>query len=277
MTPAPRVAAIAVILTFLPHLPRVAGAQALDPKVRCATAYEQAQRTRKEGQLLASREHLLVCADEACPAILRSECVKWLGEVELATPTVIVVAEDATGAEIVDVAVSIDGEKVLDRLDGRALPVDPGVHVFRLERASGEVVEQKVLVREGEKRRPVSVKLPTIARKTSAHPSRPIPTATWVLGGAGIVGLGAFAAFQVAGRSDKSELEACTPRCDPRDVDSVRRTFVYGDIALGVGLAALAGAAIVWIAQPSAPPSPRVGATVVPTTGGASLGIVATF
>ncbi len=276
LTPAPRAAVFAAILTFLPH---TAGAQASDPKVRCATAYEQAQRTRKDGALLASREHLLVCAEEACPAILRSECVKWLGEVELATPSVIVVAEDATGAEIVDVTVTIDGARVLERLDGRALPLDPGVHVFRVERASGEVIEQKVLVREGEKRRPVSVRFGASATPAAPidRPTPSVPTGTWVLGAVGVVGLGAFAAFQISGRSQKSDLDACAPRCHPDEVDSVRRTFVYGDVALGVGVAALAGAAIVWIAQPSAKTSPRVGATVTPTLGGAFGALVAVF
>ena len=47
--------------------------------------------------------------------------------------SVVPAAKDKKGRDIVDVKVSIDGKVVTETLDGKALPVDPGVHTFRFE------------------------------------------------------------------------------------------------------------------------------------------------
>lgn len=242
----------------------------VDQKVRCANAYEQAQRTRNQGQLLASRAHLLVCTEESCPAVLRTECVQWLGEVDRAMPTVLIVA-DVGGTETADVAVSIDGTEVLERLDGKAIPVDPGAHVFRFVRSGSAPVEQKVLVREGEKRRPIAVSFPATAAPKPERPAEPssrVPTATWVLGGVGIVALGVSVPLYVSAYGQRSTLDAdpCASAgtCDPDRVSTVRRRFVFADVAAGIGLVALGGAAIVWLATPS----PSVSAAITPLPGG---------
>lgn len=265
-------AAALLALTLVAHS-AAAQVASTDQKVRCASAYEQAQRTRKEGLLRASRDHLLVCAEETCPAVLRDDCVKWLGEVEQAMPTVIVVAKDAQGNDLVDVSVSIDGTRVAERLDGTAIAVDPGMHTFKLAR-QGEAVEQRVLVREGEKRRALSVTFGE-ASKSDTKPIAPratssgVPAATWILGSLGVVAVGAGVGLYLVGRGQKNELDqkpcAQTNTCDPDvDVAPVKRTFIYGDVAMGLGIAALAGAAVVWIAQPS--PTQQIG--IAPTRGG---------
>jgi hypothetical protein len=258
------------LLTIASLLPRAAFAQSNDLKVRCASAYEQAQRTRKEGLLRASREHLLVCAEEACPAVLRNDCVKWLGEVDAAMPTVLLVARDDSGNDVVDVSVSIDGTKILDRLDGKAVAVDPGAHTFRFVR-DGRAVEQQVLVREGDKRRSVAVTFESEKSTPRDHapPASATPTGAIVLATLGVVAIGAGVGLYVVGAGQKKDLDACSPRCDPDQVSHTKRTFVYGDVAMGLGIVALASGVIVWVASPSK----DVSAGVAPTNGG----VAATF
>src|SRR3954470_3608518 len=78
-----------------------------DPKVKCANAYEQAQRTRKKGELRASQANLLVCTDPVCPAVLRDECLRWADEVERAMPTVVFAVRDPAGQDVTDVRVLV--------------------------------------------------------------------------------------------------------------------------------------------------------------------------
>ena len=40
-------------------------------------------------------------------------------------------ARDAKGEDLTEVRLTIDGETVAERLDGRALTLDPGTHTFR--------------------------------------------------------------------------------------------------------------------------------------------------
>ncbi|MBI2392513.1 MAG: hypothetical protein HYV09_23210 [Deltaproteobacteria bacterium] len=282
MSPLLRRAFAGVLAILLAQVaPAARGDASTELKVRCANAYEQAQRTRNDGLLRASRDHLLVCANDACPAVLRTECVKWLGEIEQALPTVIVIA-DAGGAEVFDVSVTIDGTRVLERLDGKAIAVDPGVHTFRFARDGGDAVEQKLLVREGEKRRPIRVSFAVapkpLAPSDEPKPAARVPAATWILGGVGLVCLGASVPLYLTAADAKSELDAdpCAARgtCDPDRVATVKRKFVYGDVAAIFGTAALVGAAVVWF---TAPPQPAVRAGVAPLPGGVAGSFVLAF
>src|ERR1700709_1044923 len=85
------------------------GHAAAQDKQACVGAYEDAQRLRKDGKLTDARSKLLVCAQDACPAVLRKDCTVWIGEVEQATPTVLLAAKSPIGKDIVDVTVTVDG------------------------------------------------------------------------------------------------------------------------------------------------------------------------
>ena len=265
-----RLAGLLGCLVLAPH-PALAQTSN-DFKVKCANAYEQAQRTRNDGLFRASRENLLICADDLCPPVLRNECVKWLGEVDAAMPTVLIVAKDHAGNEVSDVAVTVDGTKVLERLDGKALPIDPGVHTFRFARPGSDTVEQKVLIREAEKRRPVLVTFagdttpiePDKPSKRSSEGSGGVPAATWILTGIGVVALGVSVPMYIGYFDKKSRLDACTPGCNPADADSAKRQLVSANIATWIGVAALAGGFIVWAATPAR----TVSASVAPLPGG---------
>ena len=53
--------------------------------------------------------------------------------------------------------VSVDGETLVRKLDGKSLPIDPGPHTFKFETAGAPPVVERALVKEGEKTRVITV------------------------------------------------------------------------------------------------------------------------
>jgi hypothetical protein len=77
-----------------------------------------------------------------------------------------------------------------------------------------------------------------------------------VLGGVGVVGIGAFAYLGLTAKGDLDHLrQTCAPFCSSSDLDSARHEALGADIALGVGVVSLAAAAYVLLTRPSAPAS----------------------
>jgi hypothetical protein len=236
-----------------------------DATGECLDAYEAAQRTRQDGKLRASRAELAICAREACPGSIRKDCGRWLDEVEQATPSVIPRATGARGEDLADVTVTIDDEVVATELTGTAIPVDPGSHRFVFTRPGQDPLVVEHVIAEGEKRRMVSVSfspaadegseaqagLESGAPSTSSEAARPIPTMTWVLGGVAVGGLAGFGYFALRGSSTRSDLDGCRPFCAQGDIDASRRNYVIADVFLGVAVAALVGAAVVYLTRSS--------------------------
>jgi hypothetical protein len=121
----------------------------------CVTSAEDGQRDRGAGKLRSAAKKFVVCADPACPVVVQRDCAKWAAEVADATPTVVVDAHDGDDHDVLDVAVTIDGESLGATLDGKAIPVDPGTHVIAGRRPNGEEVKQTIVAKEGAKARPV--------------------------------------------------------------------------------------------------------------------------
>ena len=276
---------LAVILAFAVATHATAkGVRAEDPKVKCANAYEQAQRSRKKGELRASHAHLLVCTEAACPAVLRDECLRWLEEVERAMPTVVFAVRDPAGQDITDVRVLVDGVVLAAKVDGKAHEIDPGSHTLRFENEGSVTVEQVVVIREGDKLRTLSVTLPSAApvedaptKKIDDGPRRPVPASVYVLSAIGLVGLGGFAYFGLKGKGEKSTLDDCKPACDPIDVDHNKRTFLYSDIALGVGVVSLGVATVLFFTRPAEDATRGTKAGVAPGISPLHGGLAATL
>jgi len=253
-----------------------------DTKATCKSAYEQGQRLRKSGALRKSRTNLLVCARDPCPAAFQPECVQWLAEVEKLLPSVVVEAVGADGAPQSNVRVLIDGEVLAERLDGKSLEVDPGVHVFRFEPEGKKAIEQKLLIVEGEKSRKLHIEIEPKGTPVEApKPEEPKKSSVvpWVLGGVGVLALGSFAYFGATGLSKRGELDDCTPYCKQDDIDSVRRKFLIADVSLGVGVVALGVATFMLVSSPST--EPKKDATVHvdggPIAGGGKVALTITF
>lgn len=257
------VAPIALALLFSTDL-----ARATETDV-CVAAAERAQLERKRTAFIAARNDLVVCAREACPLQVRNDCKGWLTEVDAAQPSIVPSFIDENGADVSDVKVFSDGALLLDHLDGRAVAMDPGSHSLLFSRQN-ESVEQKIVVREGEHDRVVTVHAPKKILAPAPEPtsSSGVSPAVWVLGGAGVVALGAAVAFWVSGRDARSDLyDTCglTGSCSNEDVDAAKRKLVIGDVLAGVGIAAI-GAAVVIAIVVHPDTAPDVHTSFSPTT-----------
>ncbi len=265
----PIVLATVAALVSTASIPRVA--RAID-KEACVAASDAAQKHRAGKKLVAARKELLVCAQDECPAVVKKDCADWLADVDASLPTVVVAAKDAaSGGDLVDVRVLIDGELLAERIDGAALPVDPGPHTIRFEPKTGKAVEQQIVVKEGERNRLVSVTLgepapapdpaPAPAPAPAPDVTRDVPpavqgtpTAAWILGGVGVAALGSFAYFGLTGRSDVKELrDTCAPDCAKSDEDAARNKLLIADVSLAVSVVSLGIATYMFLTTPSAP------------------------
>lgn len=187
-----------------------------DPKTECIAAADQAQQARDDGKWRAARDGFVSCSRAACPKMVAASCTKWAREVEEGMPTVVLAAKDASGGDLTDVRVTIDGAPLATVLDGKPVEVDPGVHKLRFSREGSEPAEQSVVVKAGEKLREVSVVLRPSAI-AHAEPVAPVETphasghgdggrvATTVV--LGVLGAGALAGGIALGLSSQSDAD----------------------------------------------------------------------
>lgn len=122
-------------------------------KDQCIDANTQAQSLRRDGKLAAARTQLQKCGDPKCPAIIRDDCTQRIDELERAQPTIVFDAKDGDGHDLAAVQVTADGQPFADKLEGKALRVDPGAHTFVFTVTGQPPVTQTFVIREGEKER----------------------------------------------------------------------------------------------------------------------------
>jgi len=217
-------------------------------KAECASTYEAGQLERRDRRLRAARKDLLTCASTSCPTGMQRECAAWLEEVDGALPTVVVRARLPDGRDALDVRVLVDGEELATRLDGSALVVDPGERHFRFEHPPLAPVERTLVVHEGDKLVRIDVALRGAA--VSPPETQGPPWAAIGLGGVGVAAVATFAVLGATGVSRYHDLEAaCAPRCNERDTSALGTRFLVADIALGIGIAALGGAVVLWVTR----------------------------
>ncbi len=236
----------------------------------CVTASERGQRLREKLQFKEAREEFVACSRDVCPAVVRSECVKWTNDIVDRMPSIIIRAKDEAGNDVTDVRMFVDDQLAQDRLDGRRLDIDPGPHTLRFERAGNAPREMKVLVREAERNRFVDIVLGEAPkpkpdrneRPPAPEDGKPFPIAAALLGGVAVLGGVTFAILASSGNSDVSHLRStCAPKCSSSDVSSAKTKIILANVALGVGILALAGAGYYLFVAPSGASS-SAGATV---------------
>jgi hypothetical protein len=105
-----------------------------------------------------------------------TDCVKRLDELETVQPTVVFDVVDTAGSEVNDVVVSMDGQRLLDKLTGTSVPVDLGEHLVRFAASGRASVEQRLVFREGEKSRHVRVTIQAAPSNAVTATSTPDPT-----------------------------------------------------------------------------------------------------
>jgi hypothetical protein len=129
-------------------------ARAADPtKAECLAASSASLQSDGDHKLRLERSQLLVCSSTSCPTVIRKECMTRAEQVSSQIPTLIFGAKDPSGADLIEVKVTMDGEVLAERLDGTSLAIDPGEHSFRFETPGQEPVTRRLLIQEAQKDR----------------------------------------------------------------------------------------------------------------------------
>jgi hypothetical protein len=289
-----------------------ATARAADPSPdaaqQCIAGSERGQSERDEGKYRDARESFLQCARDVCPPVVLKMCTGWLREIDQMAPTVVFGARDEKGNDVADVTVSFDGMQIASRLDGRPIEVDSGEHVLRFERKHSVPVEERLILRTGEKARLVKVTLksdtPVEATPTPdvVAPTPGVPPVMWprnVTAGAfaalalGAVGTGV--GFILSSNRDeenattlRSRIGQSTSACvnvsssnctNLSNTVQAQHTDANTATALFIGGGALAVAALAtWLLWPTSRESrgtqPQTSGWIAPVPGGAMLAVV---
>ena len=268
----------------------VTGAAVADDKAACLDAASSGQTLRDAHKLVEARDRFRACARAECPSVVQTSCTEWLEATEKSLPTVVITAKDGAGTDLVDVTVNVDGQRLLTRLEGHAIPMNPGPHAFHLELADGTSVDQQIVVREGEKDQPISAVLgkrpaavvvpPTAQQAAPATPAdagaRPWATVGWVLGGVGVIGLGVGTVFGVIAMNDKNSANCADKLCDGGPLGSARSAATISDVGLIAGGVLVAGGVTLVLVSKDGAPSGAAALSAAPVIsargGGLALG-----
>lgn len=246
-------------------------ARADDATHACVTAADDGQRLRDTGALTAARASFVACAAARCPALVRESCEAWLSELDARLPTVVLGARDAAGNDLSNARVTLDGREIPRGLDGHAIAVDPGPHDLVFTAPGHRPASQHLVVREGERLRPIVVAL------SAEPPARSRSVAPLVVSGVvAAIGLGGFAALGLIGQHDKRALEdTCAPSrtCARDDVSAARTKLLLADVSLLVGIGGAAAFAVLFATSSSR--SVQLGVT--PSRAGATGAVSITY
>jgi hypothetical protein len=218
-------------------------------KAACVAALDRAQASRAGRKLLDARESYVTCSNEACPDMIRDDCSKGLREVDEALPT-LVLSASVDGKDVTEVKVTLDLKPLSGGVDGQAISVDPGPHVARFERPGGGSVEVKIVAREGEKNRLVSGTF--VVSRPHGGPVKgegaQFPIVPLTFAATGVIALGAAFVMHLNMTSEANSLGTdCAPACSQSDRDALSDKLVLRNVAVGVGLGALAVAAVTYV------------------------------
>lgn len=257
-----------ILLSSVPARAQVAAESSLTgapPTVdQCATDYERAQVQRKTGQLVAARQTLQQCADDACPAFVREDCGAWYIAVQNELPTLVFTAQ-SEDQDLTDVRISIGSRLLATRIDGQAIELDPGEYDFDFNASGMQPLSQHLVIARGEQNRLVRVELVPLAsastrRDAKAPRARRSLLLPGVFAGVGVVGVAGFGALGAWGHSSESALkESCSPYCKKSEISSVRTKYLLADISLGVGIAGLVASAYFLLSPRPETPSSQAG------------------
>lgn len=275
MSGARRITSLGVGIVSLLLIASPAGAAPTQKE--CLAAADDGQKLRDDGKLVSARDKFILCASKTCPNVVAKQCNQWLSDAEREMPSVTFRAIDDNGKEILDVKVYVDDKQVAQVIEAKALQVDPGEHRVKFERADGKSVEDKVLLRPGEKNRLIEISFQVKAPppvepppkpatpEPTPEPDRPpfrIPTLGWI-------GLGVFAAggittiaFASMANGDETDLrERCAPTCPESEKSGIDTKIAIANVGLFVGLAGLGLAVVTTVLENTGSKPPPAKAT----------------
>jgi hypothetical protein len=193
------------------------------------------------------------------------------------------------------VRVRVDGHPLVEKLDGKPVLMDPGEHVLRFEMDGAKPVEERVVIRTGEKNRVITTAFTTAAATGGGDhpPPPPSPDTTsgsggginflpWALIGVGAVGLGLFTFFGLKGKGEIDDLRnTCgkTSSCPQSAVDDAKGKLIVADVSGALGLVAAGVGVYLLVTQKPAPAAVKAGTSfdVQALPGGASAGLTGRF
>lgn len=268
-------------------------------KAQCVDANTQAQSLRRAGKFADARAQLRTCADPSCPALVQSDCTTRLDELNKAQPTIVFTARDVSGADVGAVTVTVDGKPLASTLDGTAIAVDPGQHVFTFTAAGRPPVTRTLILAEGDKDRrevvdlgggaeavpatppPAATAAPAVPAQATAPGSEgghAMRTAGFVVGGVGIAAIAVGTYFGVTALSQKSDADgacgghgavcptAAQTSAAQSKLQDARTSGWISTAAIGVGVAAVAvGVYLAFFTGGSSSEAPAAALAVTPS------------
>lgn len=206
---------------------------------------------------------------------------------EVGSATVSFAVRTENGDDVQHARVLMDGQILSAALDGWAVTIPPGEHVFEFAAAGYVAQEHTVTIHAGamaelltvslkpvelaDVKAPIVVVRPRVAEDAfatnSAGNAKSDPwLVTYIAAGTSLVSLGIGTALGVSANNQIASLRAtCAPNCSADQVNSVSSEMTAADVAFGVGVVS-AAIAIVWaITHPRASAQetkPSVGITV---------------
>jgi hypothetical protein len=264
-------------------------------KDQCVEANGKGQDLRRQGKLTEAAEQFRKCADAACPGMVRDDCTRRLDEAQRAQPTVAFQVKDASGADQTSVTVTMDDKPIASKLDGTALPVDAGQHVFVFTVQGQAPVTLTLVLTEGEKGRlervvmgggsppPAPLSGGTAGGMLDASSLTPPPagglgtqkTVGLAVGGVGVAGIivgGIFGIMAIGKKSDQTDAcgssAACANRNAALDAHSSSQTDgTISTIGFVAGAALVAGGALLFFTGHSPEKTNAARIHVVPAMG----------
>lgn len=250
----------------------------------CSMFQGEGERARAAGKLREARAHFLECA--RCGSLSCGElATAMLDEI----PTVLVVARDRAGREILDATVTIDGAQVAAEVDGKAIALDPGTHTVEVrQRTLASTKRVTLAARE----KAIVVEL-LLDRPDPEAATRDIEGHTiwpWAVAFAGAFTIGAGIGLIALAPSLPAGCDADTRECTPeanesptsqslrQRRDQAGRSIgqpIVGGVVIGAG-AAIATLGLAWHFLEKTTPVSARGARFSPLLGFGTYGVGAT-
>jgi len=267
--------ALAVASVLAPAIARA------DDKADCIAAFDAGQAARKDGKISLAIRKFAQCARDVCPRSLQTACVEQATESTALLPSIVLSATDGARDELTAVRVSIDGVVVASTLDGKAIPIDPGLHTFRFEAAGLAPLERQLPVKEAQKGQAIAVQIGPTAAVAPVPDGARWSSTRWAgvgAGAGGVVGIVVGAVFGSLAFSQWSTAQSDAKQ--PGNLPAGQSAKAAGEtdatvstVAFVAGGALAAGGLVLFLASPSK--SSSTSASIAPSPGG--LAVLGTF
>ncbi|MGA2448157.1 MAG: hypothetical protein ABTD50_05735 [Polyangiaceae bacterium] len=286
---------VAVALVVVGTLTSARLAFADEPtKKQCVSANESAQDQRRNGKLRSAKGSLAICMATTCPGPVRQDCAARFAEIEAVIPSLVFVVRDASGRDVHQVRVTMDGAAIEEAAEGVPLEVDPGERDFTFEAEGLRRTERHVVVREGDRDRRIEVIMPVrgvqeVAVAPSPKQEKDFFSGVGELGpgrkialGLGVAGAAALVVGSVFGLTAKITYDHAVTECPlgnnsctaagVKDGQSAKDQAAVSTVAFIGGAVLIAGGVALFLTANGAATTVAIG----PQAGSRAAGVLAT-